>query len=163
MNRESNRAGTKVGIEMLCRQASLARVARGLATVLLVGLAATTSLSATVAHKKQVARTQFDNAEKMREALNGRPQSQRKAKDYKRVEDAYRSVYYIAPTSVKADQSVVAVAELLAEEGRTFKNDVTLKFAIEQYEFLRREYPGSKSRVQALFTIAQIYRDDLND
>ena len=36
------------------------------------------------------------------------------------VIDAYRKVYYVAPASSKADASVVAVAELLAEMGRTF-------------------------------------------
>jgi N-acetylmuramoyl-L-alanine amidase len=35
--------------------------------------------------------------------------------------------------------------------------------AITQYEFLRREYPGSRHRIEALFTIGQIYREDLQD
>ena len=77
--------------------------------------------------------------------------------------DAYRRVYYLAPTSNRADAAVVAVAELLAEQGRNFKDEKSLQDAIGQYEFLRREYPGSKYRVEALFTIGQIYREDLND
>ncbi len=100
----------------------------------------------------------------MREALNGRPQSERTRKDYQRVIDAYRKVYYVAPASSKADASVVAVAELLAEMGRQFEpGDKDLSAAIGQYEFLRREYPGSKYRVEALFTIGQIYKEDLGD
>jgi N-acetylmuramoyl-L-alanine amidase len=35
--------------------------------------------------------------------------------------------------------------------------------AIGQYEFLRREYPGSRYRFDALFSIAEIYRQNLND
>lgn len=116
-----------------------------------------------VARKKQIARTQFEAAERMREALNGRPSSERTLREYKKVIEAYRQVYYVAPTSVKADASAVAVAELLAEIGRRFDDDKSLKSAIGQYEFLRREYPGSTYRVQALFTIAQIYKDDLED
>ena len=58
---------------------------------------------------------------------------------------------------------MVAVAELLAEMGRQFNDEKALRAAIGQYEFLRREYPGSRYRVQALFTIAQIYKDDLDD
>ncbi len=117
----------------------------------------------TVAQKKQAARTQFENAERMREALNGRPAVQRSRRDYKRVMDAYQAVYFGAPTSNKADASIVAVAELSAEAGRQFNDEKLLQGAIEHFEFLRREYPGSRFRVSALFTIAQIYKDDLND
>lgn len=120
---------------------------------------ATPSLAA----KKEEARSLFDTAERMREELNGMPQKDRTRRDYQRVMDAYRHVYYTAPGSSKADASVVAVAELLAESGRTFSDEKSLRAAISQYEFLRREYPGSKFRFDALFTIGQIYKDDLNE
>ena len=114
--------------------------------------------------RKQEARDQFEKAEQMREALNGRPEEERTRRDYQRVADAYRKVYYVAPDSSKADASVVAVAELLAEMGRQFEpGDKDLNSAIREYEFLRHEYPGSKYRFQALFTIGQIYREDLGD
>ena len=77
--------------------------------------------------------------------------------------DAYRRVYYAAPTSSKADSSIVAVAELMAESGRVFDDKKSLRSAIAQYEFLRREYPGSKYRFDALFTIGQIYKEDLEE
>src|SRR5262249_28281492 len=38
-----------------------------------------------------------------------------------------------------------------------------LRNAIRKYEFLRKEYPGSEQRVDALFTMGEIYKDDLND
>src|SRR6202007_305582 len=82
---------------------------------------------------------------------------------YQRVLNAYRYVYLGAPTSTKADPSVVAVAETLVEMGRHFDDDRILNEAIEQYKFLRREYPGSKYRFDGLFTIGEIYKDDLND
>jgi N-acetylmuramoyl-L-alanine amidase len=116
-----------------------------------------------VKQKKLAALGQFQTAERMREALGGKPQSQRTRKDYQRVLDAYRKVYYVAPTSTKADASVLAVAELLDEQGRVFNDPKNFKDAVGQLEFLRREYPGSKLRAEALFTIAQIYRDDLDD
>jgi N-acetylmuramoyl-L-alanine amidase len=134
-----------------------------LAGLLVCGLLTAPLSALTVARKKQLARDQFENAERMREALNGRPAAQRNERDYQRVMDAYRKVYYVAPTSSKADAAIVAVAELLVEKGRQFHNDATLKDAVGQYEFLRKEYPGSKYRVEALFTIGQIYKDDLND
>ncbi len=114
-------------------------------------------------HSESWARARFTNAERMREALNGRPQAERTRRDYQRVLDAYRDVYYGAPTSAKADPSVVAVAETLVEMGRHFDDDKILNEAIVQYRFLRKEYPGSKYRGDALFTIGEIYKDDLND
>jgi len=118
---------------------------------------------ARVHHGEAWARERFAGAERMREALNGRPPADRTRHDYQRVINAYRNVYYGAPTSTKADPSVVAVAETLVEMGRRFDDDKILNEAIAQYKFLRREYPGSKYRCDALFTIGEIYKDDLND
>ena len=114
-------------------------------------------------HSESWARDRFATAERMREALNGRPPADRTRHDYQRVINAYRNVYFGAPTSGKADPSVVAVAETLVEMGRRFDDDKILHEAIAQYKFLRREYPGSKYRCDALFTIGEIYKDDLND
>jgi N-acetylmuramoyl-L-alanine amidase len=140
---------------------------RPLAVVALIGVllgAGICGFASTAAARKQKARDQFDKAEQMRDALNGRPESERTRQDYQRVADAYRKVYYVAPDSSKADVSVVAVAELLAEMGRQFQpGDKDLNAAIQEYEFLRHEYPGSKYRFQALFTIGQIYKEDLGD
>jgi len=114
-------------------------------------------------HSEAWAREQFANADRMREALNGRPPAERTRHDYQRVLNAYRNVYYGAPTSTKADPSAVAVAETLVEMGRRFDDEKILNEAVAQYKFLRKEYPGSKYRCDALFTIGEIYKDDLND
>ncbi len=114
-------------------------------------------------HSEAWAREHYAAADRMREALNGRPPAERTRHDYQRAINAYRSVYFGAPTSSKADPSAVAVAETLVEMGRRFDDDKILNGAIAQYKFLRREYPGSKYRCDALFTIGEIYKDDLND
>jgi len=114
-------------------------------------------------HGESWARDHFATAERMREALNGRPQADRTRRDFQRVINAYRNVYFGAPTSTKADPSVVAVAETMVEMGRRFDDNKILNGAIAQYRFLRKEYPGSKYRCDALFTIGEIYKDDLND
>ena len=118
---------------------------------------------ARVRHGDAWARENFARAERMREALNGRPAKQRARRDYQRVIDSYRRVYFGAPTSSKGDASVVAVAELQVEMGRRFDDNQILQSAVKQYEFLRKEYPGSKYRFDALFTIGEIYKDDLDD
>jgi N-acetylmuramoyl-L-alanine amidase len=109
------------------------------------------------------AKQQYSKAERLREALNGRPAEERTHNAYRQVMEAYRRVYYGSPASSKADPSVVAVAELLVEMGRRFDDGKVLRSAIGQYEFLRREYPGSRYRFDALFTIGEIYKDDLSD
>ncbi len=114
-------------------------------------------------HSDAWARQHFTAAERMREALNGRPAASRTRRDYQRVLNAYRDVYLGAPASPKADPSVVAVAETLVEMGRRFNDDKVLTEAIGQYKFLRREYPGSRYRFDGLFTIGEIYKDDLNN
>jgi N-acetylmuramoyl-L-alanine amidase len=131
--------------------------------VLAVFAALTAPAQARVRHSDAWAREHFATAERMREALNGRPPADRARRDYQRVLNAYRSVYLGAPASTKADPSVVAVAETLVEMGRHFDDDKILNEAIEQYKFLRREYPGSRYRFDGLFTIGEIYKDDLND
>ena len=116
------------------------------------------------AHRSEAwAQTRFVSAGKMREALNGRPAKDRTRREYEKVIEAYRGIYYGAPISTKADPSVVAVAELMVEMGRRFGDNGILRSSIRQYQFLRREYPGSKYRFDALFTIGEIYKDDLAD
>jgi len=105
----------------------------------------------------------FEKAQRMREALEGRSERQRTRRDYERVIEAYRAIYHGDPASPRADASVSAVADLLAEEGRIFEDDKALHDAISQYEFLRKQYPGSRYRFSALLTEGEIYLRDLND
>ncbi|MGA2960305.1 MAG: N-acetylmuramoyl-L-alanine amidase [Candidatus Korobacteraceae bacterium] len=112
---------------------------------------------------RQQARTQFETAEHMRAALEGKPSTQRTPPEYRKVVAAYRRVYFLSPGSSKADASAAAAADLLAEQGRSFNDEKALRDGISQYEFLRREYPGSKFRFDALFAIGRIYQQDLDE
>ncbi|HEV2273101.1 MAG TPA: N-acetylmuramoyl-L-alanine amidase [Acidobacteriaceae bacterium] len=105
----------------------------------------------------------FEHAERLHTLLENQPEQQRTQRDYERVLDAYRAVYHENPGSSRADASISAVAVLLAEEGRLFRSQKLLHDAIGQYEFLCREYPGSRFRFSALAEEAEIYRTDLND
>jgi N-acetylmuramoyl-L-alanine amidase len=134
-----------------------------LGAALLLALLPLATASARVHHNDAWARQQFAKAERMREALNGRPTGERTRREYQRVIDSYRRVYFGSPGSSKADPSVVATAELMIEMGRRFDDNKILRGAVNQYRFLRKEYPGSKYRFYALFTIGEIYKDDLND
>jgi N-acetylmuramoyl-L-alanine amidase len=116
-----------------------------------------------VARKKHLALDQYHKALQMREALNGRSERQRTSDDYDRVIEAFRKVYHLAPTSTRADASVLAVGDLLTAQARLNGDEKGFRSAIGQYQFLTREYPGSKYRFEALLSIGQIYREDLGD
>ncbi len=142
---------------------TLSRDALRYVAVLLFALLPPACAWARAHHGDGWARQEFAKADRMREALNGRPAAERTRHEYQHVIDSYRRVYFGSPASSKADPSVVATAELMVEMGRRFDDNKILRDAIEQYRFLRKEYPGSKYRFDALFTIGEIYKDDLND
>jgi N-acetylmuramoyl-L-alanine amidase len=115
-------------------------------------------------HRSQAwAETQYAKAEAQRQTLNGRAEQARTRREYQTVIASYRRIVLEAPTSSKADGSAFAVAELTAEMGHHFKDDMALYSAVREYKYLRREYPGSKHRIEALLAIGEIYKNDLGD
>ncbi|HZP16489.1 MAG TPA: N-acetylmuramoyl-L-alanine amidase [Terriglobales bacterium] len=115
-------------------------------------------------HRSQSwAEAQFTKAEAQRETLNGRAPQARTRREYEAVIASYRRVVLEAPTSSKAEASAFQAAALTAEMGRHFKDDMALYAAVREYKFLRREYPGSKHRIEALLAIGEIYKNDLGN
>jgi N-acetylmuramoyl-L-alanine amidase len=132
--------------------------------VVLIGVLLTTALAQARVHRSQAwAETQFNKAESQRETLSGHAAQARTRREYETAIASYRRIVLEAPTCSKADGSAFAVAELTAEMGRHFKDDMALYSAVREYKFLRREYPGSKHRVEALLAIGEIYKNDLGD
>jgi N-acetylmuramoyl-L-alanine amidase len=115
------------------------------------------------AQRHPVELTAWEQAEQGREALDAIPDGMRTRADYSRAMDGFRTVYHDAPGDVHAPDSVSAVAELLAEQGRGLHDAKSLKAAVGQYEFLRTQYPGSSLRIGALLAEAQIEENDLHD
>jgi N-acetylmuramoyl-L-alanine amidase len=123
-----------------------------------------TSFAQARVHRSQAwADEQFNKAESQRQNLEGRSSQARTRHEYEAVIASYRQVVLDAPTSTKADGSAFLVAQLTAEMGRHFKDQMALYSAVREYKFLRREYPGSKHRVEALLAIGEIYKNDLDD
>ncbi len=116
-----------------------------------------------VSTSRQQAEAQYESALRMRRALEALPTADRTRSEYRRVIDAYWRVYRISPVSPRAHEALNAMAELKTDMGRIFDDRRILEDAIEQFEFLRREYPGSRYRWEALLTVAEIQRDDLED
>lgn len=110
--------------------------------------------------KRATAKAQFERAEKQRTALQGKPRNQRTLNEYLALVASYRRVYLITPHAVEVPAALVHVAELYQEMGRPFDRKY-FQSAIDAYQFLLHEYPTSRYREDALMTIGQIQKNDL--
>jgi len=142
---------------------AIVRAERHSLSLVLSALLALSALASTTTRTIAPQPPPFERAQHARQALESRPEDQRTRRDYDRVLDLYRAIYHDDPAAPKADASIYAVAELLAEQGRILHDDKSLHDAVGQYEFLRREYPGSHYRADALLAEGNIYLRDLND
>jgi N-acetylmuramoyl-L-alanine amidase len=112
------------------------------------------------ADSKADSQKQFERAVKMRTMLEGYLERDRGVDDYKQTILAYRKVYLISPEAPDATQALVAEAELYQAMGRLFDAKY-FQDAVDRYNFLLKQYPGTRYRSDALFAIAKIQKDDL--
>jgi N-acetylmuramoyl-L-alanine amidase len=117
----------------------------------------------TEAAKKPAVLTPFQQAERDRAEFEALPDGSKTKAAYARVMDGFRAIYHDNPRDTHAPDAVNAVAELLAEQGRTLGDAKSLRAAVGQYEFLRTQYPGSGLRVPALLAEGTIEEEDLED
>lgn len=113
--------------------------------------------------KRSQAVNLFEQAVQARTMLEGKPKRLRKATEYQKVIDQFRSVYYQFPVSSKADDALLAVAELYQSMGSDFAEGRYFLRAVQAYVFLEKEYPASPHGSIGLFTAAEIYLNDLGD
>ena len=99
----------------------------------------------------------------MRDALAARPEGKRRKAEYKQVINAYYEVYHFNPASGKAAAALAAIAELDREMGNVFSSDSYFLQSIKAYHFLRDQYPHSRIAHEGMFTIGEIFRQDLED
>jgi N-acetylmuramoyl-L-alanine amidase len=112
---------------------------------------------------RRVELSPWQQAMQGREKLESIPAGARTRGEYTEAMDGFRAIYHQSPGDQYAAAAVNAVAELLVEQGRGSHDTKALKDAVGQYEFLRKQYPGSSLRVGALLAEAQIYENDLHD
>jgi N-acetylmuramoyl-L-alanine amidase len=132
-----------------------------LVLALLVSLAPGAWAQSDSGSRRATAKAQFERAEKDRSALEGRPAQDRSLDDYQRVVNTYRRVYHITPHAAEVPAALVAVAELYQQMGRQF-DEKHFQSAIDVYQFLLHEYPATRYREDALLTIGNIQKDDLD-
>jgi N-acetylmuramoyl-L-alanine amidase len=126
-----------------------------LATAVIVSLGATPHTD-----RKADAREQFERAVKIRTALEERPERERTLAAYKQAIAAYHKVYLISTQSQEVTPSLIAEGEMYQQMARQF-DEKYFQSAIDTYNFLLKQYPDSRYRSEAIFSIAQIEKDDL--
>jgi N-acetylmuramoyl-L-alanine amidase len=112
------------------------------------------------ADSKTDSQKQFERAVKMRTMLEGYLEKDRSESDYKQTAQAYRKVYLITPEAPDATPALVAEAELFRDMGRLYDAKY-FQQAIDRYNFLLKQYPGTRFRADVLFDIGKIQKDDL--
>ena len=132
------------------------------AKCLFLALALAVALSTPAAvDKRMQAREQFERAVRLRTTLEAEPDNERSLVDYRQALTAYHKVYLISPQAEEVTPSLVAEAELYDEMGRLFDAKY-FQSAIETYDFLLKQYPGSRYRSQAMYSIGEIQKEGLN-
>jgi len=97
----------------------------------------------------------------MRTTLESLPESERAKSDYLKVIAAFKEVPRLDPAYAKAPAALASMAELYEEMGRLFAADGYYLQSVKTYQFLISQYPGSPPARDALFTLGEIYRTDL--
>ena len=112
------------------------------------------------ADRKSEARLQFERAVRIRTALQERPEKDRTLAEYKQTVAAYQKVYLITPQAEEVTPALIAEAELYQQMAQQF-DEKYYQSAIDTYNFLLKQYPETRYRSEAIFSIAQIQKDDL--
>lgn len=129
--------------------------------VMLLAIALLVSLApASRAGRTPEAREQFERAVRMRTQLEGYLPKDRAIEDYKRTISAYHKVYLISAQSEEVTPSLTAQAELYVEMGKQY-DPRYFQSAIDTYNFLIKQYPGSRYRGEAQLCIARIQESDM--
>src|SRR5438445_1421173 len=111
--------------------------------------------------RRAAAQGQFERAEALRATLEAKTERERSVRDYQNLGSAYRRVYLITPRAAQVPSAIKNVADLYRRMGEQFEPKY-FDSAIENYQFLIRDYPESKYREEALLAIAEIRKNNLS-
>ncbi len=111
--------------------------------------------------RRQKAAAAYHRAERLRVTLE--TGSNRSVAQYMKVVRAFELVYRIDPGYPKTPAALAAAAEVYEEMGRRFADDRYYSKSIAAYRFLISQYPQSTLASDALLTIADIYRTEIEN
>jgi N-acetylmuramoyl-L-alanine amidase len=111
--------------------------------------------------KQERAAKAYENALRLRAALEARRPRSRSYKDYTKVIRAFDSVYRTDRAYARTPSAIAAEAALYQEMGHVLGSHSYFESAIATYEFLTDQYGGAPVARDALLTVGDIYRVDL--
>ncbi len=123
----------------------------------------TVAFPAVSARRQAQARAAYDEAVRLRTKLEAQTEESRRKGDYEKVIRTFRQVYRLNPASSKAPVALAAVAELYQEMGRAFSSREYLRSSAQAYKFLISQYPRNPIARDALYSLGELYRLDLED
>src|SRR5438445_2734532 len=134
-----------------------------LALVMALGLGGVSPAAAQEGYlsRRAAAQGQFERAEALRATLEAKTERERSLRDYENLVSAYRRVYLITPRAAQVPSAIKIAADLYRRMGEQFEPNY-FDSAIENYQFLIRDYPESKYREEALVAIAEIRKNNLS-
>ena len=115
------------------------------------------------ASRRDRAETAYRRAVKMRAALEAKRPARRPFKDYSKLIRAFDLVYRTDPGYGQTPRALADEAEIYRQMGRVFANDRYYESAAATYQFLIDQYAGASVSRDAVFTLAEIYRVDLEN
>jgi N-acetylmuramoyl-L-alanine amidase len=118
--------------------------------------------SAPAASRRARARAAYETAVRLRTKLASQPDSPQLKADYEKVIRTFRAVHQADPAYSKAPVALKSVAELYAEMGQRFSGNEYYRAAVDAYRYLIAQYPHSGLSRDALLTIGEIYRSNLD-
>src|SRR3989442_635074 len=126
----------------------------------LLAPAPTASPQASAARRAE-ARATFDRATRMREALEARPEADRRKSDYEKLIRTYQAVYRLDTAYTKTPVALAAAAEIYEEMGPVYSTERYFLESARAYRFLMTEYPCNSLARDALYEMRRIYPTDL--
>jgi len=126
------------------------------------GWAAGLPRSKSAAKHERAARA-YENALRLRAALEARRPQSRSYRDYIKTVRAFDSVYRTDRSYAKTPSAIAAEAALYQEMGHVLGNDSYFESAVATYEFLSDQYGGAAVARDVLLTVGDIYRVDLRN
>ena len=147
------------------RSPLIARHKRVCFALLFVGLLPFPNLffSADPASREARTAAAYERAMRMRTTLESLPEERRTKADYQKVVEAFQEVVNLDPAYAKAPAALGTVGELYEEQGRLFGANRYYLQSVKTYQFLVAQYPGSQAARDALFTLGEVYKIDLEN
>jgi N-acetylmuramoyl-L-alanine amidase len=110
-----------------------------------------------------LARKAWVRAVDLQRKLEARPAGHRTRAEYARVIREYRQVYYYDFADLKAPVAAESMGDLYVEMGRLFHNSADFQSAIEHYQYVVSQYPGTSMARESALAIGNAYLEGLND